>query len=174
MWWRSWSPPFQLFKSNVHPVWDVMNVFEGNNIFASLLCVTNRAHMYWFLVGDMRSLCLVCTKLLCELYMELHPPVPAWHQLSLQNQVIIRASKHRIASQVMGRIAAVGQVLIGPSIFSLVTLGGAMKGTSPEDARITGMNYSFQHFSPATDASFEGAIFTHSAHTHTAHWQVLR
>lgn len=71
----------------------------------------------------------------------------------------------------MGRIAAVGQVLIGPSIFSLVTLGGAVKGTSPEDARITGMSYSFQHLSPVTDASFEEPIFTHS--THMTHRQVL-
>lgn len=121
--------------------------------------------------GDGRSLCLDCTKLLSELYLELHPPVPLWHQLSLENQVIIRASEHRIASQVMGRIAAVGPLLIGPSIFSLVTLGGAVKGTSPEDARITGMSYSFQHFSPATDASFEEPIFTHS--THKTQRQVL-
>lgn len=85
--------------------------------------------------------------------------------------MIIQASEHRIASQFMGQIAAVGQVLIGPSIFSLVTLGEAVKGTSPENARITGMSYLFQHFSPVTDASFGEPIFTHSPHT--THRQVL-
>lgn len=51
--------------------------------------------------------------------------------------MIIPASEHRFASQVMGWVAEERQVLIGPSIFSLVALGGAMRGTSPEDAQTT-------------------------------------
>lgn len=63
-------------------------------------------------------------------------PCLSWHQLSVQSRVIIQDFGRQIASQVMGRVAALRQVLIGPVIFSLVTLGGAIRGTSLEDASL--------------------------------------
>ena len=54
--------------------------------------------------------------------------------LSLQSGVIILRASHCAAGH--GSVCG-SKALIGPSIFSLVVLGGAMRGPSPEDAPTT-------------------------------------
>ncbi len=147
------------------------------HLCVSLVCaaVLNRAHSYWFLMRGHEVIVLGLHQ--TSLWAVDGPPSssPSWHQLSPESRVIIQASEHRIASQVMGWVAAERQVLIGPSIFSPVALGGAMKGTSPEDAR-TMLLLRDEPFIPALQSSlrrFKEPIFTFPKHSPRASIMVI-
>lgn len=158
LWWHSWPrrPKHNRVNNSNKMLTSWMSLKEIVHLCVSacLSCaaVMYRAHSYWFLVRAREVIVLGLHQTSLWAIHGAPSPNPSWHQLSLQSRVIIQASEHRIASQVMGRVAAARRVLIGPSIFSPVTLGGAMRGMSPEEAR-TALLLQDEPFIPALQSS---------------------